>query len=962
MKFKWTLILLFLIPLTMLAQRGKVVGTVTDKNTGEPLVGVNIVIEGTFLGTSTDIDGLFLLLNVDPGIYTLRAMYVGYRDMIIENIRVSVNVTTEVNFELTEEALTSDAIVVVAERPLVNKNITNSNSIIKSEDIANLPIRGVNAIVAQEAGIVADMQDNLYVRGSRSDAVSYYVDGVLVNNPVFGGSQTAVITNAIEEIQFQAGGYSAEYGGANGGIISTHTKVGTEKYDVGVELITDNFIGVGNDYLGGGYSFGQSEYILTVGGPLLPSYKNLRFFVAANNDFERSPQEFYKGTDLKGIFDPGFGAAADTFDFYYPDGYRVGAWTNDYNIQGNLTWNLQPITFRLNSSFKRTEGSVGVDIDEYATRSRAGKNEGHTITGSLKMTHVLSTTTFYDVIVNYFNDYYVRMDPIFRHNITAYGDSIENAAVGTQMLGDGQNIPTNDAYGWAFVPGPRPYNLYRKQKSQSIGGRLDFLTQIGQHNEVKFGGEFQRYTIRRYSLSPRSIAALQKSVADGSINDIYNRLDNYGYDVFGNETDSGLERARNPLLGGVYVQDKLEYKDLIVNAGMRLDYFDTDSKEFENPHNVKVDDNGEIDQSTLKDVKPFVQLSPRLGFSFPVTENTVFHAQYGKFYQQSRLRDIYLGYNVAIDNIKGGFAIQNPVGYGLRPERTTSYEIGFKKQLGNNFAFDVTLFYKDIKDQIQSRSIYADEGANHNQYYAFVNGDFSTVKGLDFKLQLRRTNRLMASIDYTYSNAMGTGSNPSSAFRIIWQSPTATPFFPQQIAPLDFNQTHKGNINLDYRYGFDDGPTVLGSKILSGFGANVLFQFNSGFNFTRWIGYGNTRSPLEPLNASTTPWVFQVDARLNKSLKIGPISADVYVWIVNLFNRKNVVDVFNTSGDPADDGWLAYSEGIAAAEGYRQYGDEFVDMYKKVYLARIQGTQDNDVVYTNFATPRQIKLGIRLDF
>ena len=102
--------------------------------------------------------------------------------------------------------------------------------------------------------------DNLYVRGSRADAISFYVDGVLVNNPVTGGSQTGIINNAIEEIQVQAGGYPAEYGGANGGIVSSSTRTGSEVYKIGMEAITDNLAGAGEDYLGG-YSYGYSEYI-----------------------------------------------------------------------------------------------------------------------------------------------------------------------------------------------------------------------------------------------------------------------------------------------------------------------------------------------------------------------------------------------------------------------------------------------------------------------------------------------------------------------------------------------------------------------------------------------------------------------------------------------------------------------------------------------------------------------------
>jgi hypothetical protein len=180
------ILMLIIIPVIVHAQTGKVVGKATDLQTGEPLVGANIIVEGTNLGAATNANGDYLILNVPPGTYTLRARYIGYREVNYENIKVSVNLTTEVNFELPSEAYQTQTVNIVAPKPLINKNTTNDVSIVRKEDIENIPIRGVNAIVATQAGVVAT-GNNMYVRGSRADAVAYYVDGVLVNDPVYGG-------------------------------------------------------------------------------------------------------------------------------------------------------------------------------------------------------------------------------------------------------------------------------------------------------------------------------------------------------------------------------------------------------------------------------------------------------------------------------------------------------------------------------------------------------------------------------------------------------------------------------------------------------------------------------------------------------------------------------------------------------------------------------------------------------
>jgi len=943
---KLSFLLFLFFPFILFAQTGKIVGTVTDAHSGEPLIGANVVLEGTLLGTAADIDGNLLILNVGPGTYSFRASYVGYQDLIIKNIRVSVNLTTEVNFQLQEELLESDAIVIVAERPLINKNVTNSTSIISAQEIENLPLRGVNAIVSQQAGIVNQGGD-LYIRGSRLDQVAFYLDGVLVNEMVFGGATTWAINNAVEEIQVQAGGYSAEYGGANGGIISTHTKVGGENYHINVELVTDNFAPVGEEYLGG-YSYGQSEHVLTFSGPVVPSYKNLKFFVAANNLFYRSLPRFYIGIDEKGVYDPALAASgrADTFDVYYPEGYEVNSHQNTYKIQGNLTWDLSPVTLRFNGSYKYTEGKNGADIIWYNSRDRVGINQGQTITAGLKFTHVLSGRSFYDVSVTYFNDFAIpHMDPIFKHNITAYGDSIENSKVGTLLEGDGEMPIDYSAYGLDFRSRTQPYNWYVKQRQKTWRIAANFLYQLGKHNEIKMGGDYSIYEIRRYeNWGPEFIAGLARSVADRDPRDIYAYLNNYGYDIYGNQTDIGVQAPKYPVFAGLYIQDKIEYNDLIVNAGLRFDYFFTDDQEFINPHNIQFDENDIVDPSALRDLDAFTMLSPRLGFSFPVTEKTIFHAQYGKFYQQSRLRDIYKSYDEASDAVKGG----GWVGYGIKPERTTQYEIGFRQQLGPSFAFDLTAFYKDIKDQIHFRPIYADPEANHELYYAYVNGAFETVKGIEFKVDLRRSSRVAGSFDYTFSNAQGTGSKSWEMHRVGGEA-TGEIEFLQQIAPVSFNQTHRGSVNLDYRFGMGDGGPVL-----QRLGLNMLFQFTSGFNYTRAEDFSWLRA-LESLNFSTTPWTYRLDIKLDKSFMIGPVDVNLYLWITNVFNTQNVVQVFNTSSDAYDDGFLATGTGETRGDGYALYGADKQALFEKLYRTM---TYDP----TNFGPPRQIRLGLRLDY
>ena len=336
----------------------------------------------------------------------------------------------------------------------------------------------------------------------------------------------------------------------------------------------------------------------------------------------------------------------------------------------------------------------------------------------------------------------------------------------------------------------------------------------------------------------------------------------------------------------------------------------------------------------------------------------MFFAQYGKFVQQSRLRDVYLGASLSSDNIRGGYAIENPVGYGLKPETTIQYDFGFRQQIGEFMSFDISAFYKDIRDQIQVRQVTSAPGAQHGAYDAWVNGDFATTTGVSLKVDLRRVERIQASIDYTWSDARGTGSSPATSFRSIWLSPTSTPFLPKYTTPLAFDQTHRGSLNIDYRFMSGDGPSFGGVHPLENLGLNMLFTFNSGHPYTLVDenSYDNRRQPVEVLNESRTPWNFQIDARLDKSVDIAGLDVNFYIWVINLLDTKNVQDVFIQTGSASDNGYLSTIPGRQELQTYAAYGEVFENLYRDFYY------QYNIQNANFYGPPRQVRLGLRLTF
>jgi len=271
-------ILLIIFPTLIFAASGKLSGVVTDGSTGDPLIGVNIVIEGTTLGASTDIDGYFVILNIPAGNYNVNFNYIGYRSVSVENVRVVPDITKRLDMAMEETSLElGEQIVVTADRPFFESGATNTVRVLESDEIARMPVKGVNQVVATNAGVVmADGQGGdlntaaINVRGGRDNETLIVVDGIPYNDAVFGGAAGSVPDAAIEQISSQLGGFSSKYGSAQSGVINIVTKGGATKYFGSVEGATSSFL---DDY-------NYNQVTGTFGGPLIPGKSRFDFFLS----------------------------------------------------------------------------------------------------------------------------------------------------------------------------------------------------------------------------------------------------------------------------------------------------------------------------------------------------------------------------------------------------------------------------------------------------------------------------------------------------------------------------------------------------------------------------------------------------------------------------------------------------------------------------------------------------------
>jgi len=989
-KFLLSVLIFSIIPTLIFAASGKIRGQILDDKTKEALVGASVVIVGTNYGAVTDVDGNFIVLNVPPGTYALRASFIGYQNTTVNNIKVSEDLSTEINFRLISSEVQLSEVIIINDRPLVNKNATNAVRIGTQEDIQKLPIRGVQAAVALSPGVV-QQNGNLYIRGGRSDEVGYYLEGANTRSIANGTNLTTVIPDALEEFQVQAGGYTAEYGGANSGIVRQSLKTGGQEYKISIQGETDNFTPQYKKALGT-YSYGYSNYTMTIGGPI-PGMKNVKFFVAGENQFQRDNQVlFWEGFTMKNLTDL---SSATTPKFVKDEltikPGNIPGLSNRYTTNGTLSFDLQPFLIRVGGSFSRqkTQNTADILTNLYATE-RLGITDVSNLLLNTKITHILNTTTSYDFNVSYMDNRTKTYDPDHGDNFFKYNDSLENAK-----------------YGYTFKnynTGPTQYNFYNfgvnrfgttqatfnKGKQTRYGASFDITSQVSSEHQLKVGASIEEYRVSNYTTASSALLGYYRNNPDDARTAGLKRdyaiaqngaVNNYGYDWYGNELSDidNIDGPKAPRYIGAYLQDKIEYSDLVVNAGVRLDYIDNDDIRFiddpnttnitEGPENPSVDNTiftayPVYKASGIAKSKAFVGVSPRLGFSFPVSDRTVFHLQYGKFIQSPQLNLIYRGRGNQATIFSGGNFIPNPVGFNIQPERTTTYEVGFTQQFTENAAFDITGFYKDINGQIQIQRITTAVGSPVAGYNTYANGDFVTTKGVEVSLRLRRINRLKAQFNYTYSDAQGTGSATNSAVSSV-ESGT---LYPSVISPLDFNQTHKGSVNLDYS--FDKGD---GGPILEQVGTNILFTFNSGHPFTRSTGSIGQQGastgalvesdarfsvPLEAINSSTTPWVFNFDARLYKGIEIGGINAEVYVYVQNLMNTKNVINVYRRSGNAYEDGFLSNPD--LSASIVNQLGPGYVELYRNINL--VNGRHYRTVTGNNlYGTPRQIRFGMRLE-
>lgn len=907
-------LLLMLFPILAHAQSGKIAGQVTERGTGEQLIGVNVMLDGTRQGTVTNSNGEFVLIGVRPGTYTVVFSYIGFQTQRVEGIQVATGQTTRLDVELGEEVIQGEEIVVQAERPLVQKDLTASKKTVGAEEIDALPVESFLGVLTTQAGVNTGPGGEIHIRGGRSNEIAYLVDGLSVGNPFnTNGLATSVATDAIQEMTVISGAFNAEYGKAMSGIVNLVTKEGTPNFGGSFSFYGGDTATRHGDIFFTPESVNLNTYTLegTLSGPL-PILDRSSFFLSFRQDVDNGyiygKQQHLPSDSANFNVDPNRLAQIQQyipgFDdpnawYYELHGKPWYAYAEGEEIPGELvsmnnsqsTNFIGKLTLRPLSGAK-VEYSFLLDKGQrcpfnFAYRFNPdGTSEvrDQSLNHSIHWTHAISDRTFYTIrasLQDYTYSDYLYENPTDPRYVSS-----------RRILG----FPGNN-----FLLGGNEKG-YVTEEAQSFRTKLDITRQFGVIHEAKAGLDLQLHRLSRDNFTILFDGNLYRQPT------VLPADESPAHDTYVNQPVSEFS---------AYLQDKLEFDDFIINAGLRYEFFD--------PHSQYIPNLLEPKQSRAETDRTHLLL-PRLGVSFPITEQGIIHFSYGHFAQMPSLRSMYI-------NPEFEFPVNAVPTFGnanIRPERTVQYELGLQQQLTSDLAFDVTGFFKDIRDYLALQTLRYSTIAGEDRYGIYLNLDYANVKGLTFALTKRRARNglVAATVDYTFQVAEGNNTDTDAFFFNVLSGRETE----LELVPLDFDQRH-----------------ILSSTVTltrpGSWGLSMIGQFGTGYPYTPLL----IEQKIDQLpKQGRKPATHNVNLHVYKDFQIGRAQMRLFGKMFNVLDHLSERFVFD------DTGRATYS-----LNGRRGTHASWESYYGQLGV--------NDLATYNtrpqyYSRPREVRLGITLSF
>jgi outer membrane receptor protein involved in Fe transport len=877
---------------------GKIAGEVLDKTNDEPLAGVNIILEGTHFGAVSSIDGSFYMLNIPPGTYTVIFQMIGYKTVKMEKVQVSVNRTAFVNAALEQTILEEEVIVVQADKVSMKKDQTGSMKTVSSEQMDVMPIENIDDVVSLQAGVVND-----HFRGGRRHEVSYMVDGLQVDE-VFGGEGTTVTieADAVSEVEVITGNFNAEYGRAMSGVVNSVIKDGSPDFEASASAASATYLTSHNDVFPGLESidpFRNQDYKFSISGPVLSN--KILFFVNARYQDEKNHLNGIRRFKVNDFSD----YSSDNENFWITEANGDGEYV-PMNNNKNLSI-LTKLTFNIWNTLKTSLLYTRND-DEWNGYSHVfkynpdglGTTYRETDMYQLQLNHTLGQSAFYILNVSYidnYNGYYLYENPLDSRYVH---DGFLRSNAETGFYTGGQNKDHN------------------KRTLKDLNFKFDLTWQLNRQHNIKTGVMgIQHWLDNKYQsiqnyyrfYPPPGINIDEFVVVDGKITYPY-----YKPIVLGDSSNYSDIYQVEPYEAAAYIQDKMEFMEMVVNLGLRMDYFDPNTvypSDRRNPDNSISNQN----QSSYPKTDPQMQISPRLSLAYQLGKTAVLRFSYGHFFQMPPLYAMYQdhAFNVAPTDY------QTTMGNAqLKAEKTVQYEIGLWQELFEGMGFDVTLYYRDIYNLLSAVVI---STYNQIEYGLYSNKDYGNTKGLELTANYN-LGKWYANLNYTLQYTRGNADNPTQTFNRAGQ--TIDPV--NKLIVMSWDQRHTFNTTLGYNQ--------------NNFGFSTILTYGSGSPYT-WAPVSS--NPLVdmniPPNNDYTKSRFNVDLGMYYRFSLwDQTKLELELRVYNLFDRLNEYGVNPTTGRTA--------VAIVQQTDLESHRSNFNDYYDRI--------KDP----SGYSAPRLVKLGL----
>jgi len=836
-------------------------------------------------------------------------------------------------------------VIIEAERPLVEMDRTSTASYVDAETISELPVQEVSQLIELQAGVVTGSSGEMHFRGGRSREVAYLVDGVPVSD-VFsqgGGSTLHIENSVVQELQVISGTFNAEYGSAQSGVVNVVTKNPEEQFHGEVQFFsgdhissqTDRFMAIDNIN-----PLAERDFQATFSGPI-PGIKNLGFFATTrlrNNESHRWGEQRYNVQDgfyidaYRNWFTDRYSDQISEFgEIPIPDSLITGnrknspLWHgNNFSFTGKLTYVPMPLlnfnyTVFYNSGESVKQWNDNGDQRRYSPFGNP-KNYNQSHHHIFSMMHNPTKNIFYNLRFSY------QYNKGWSH---LYEDPSDPRY---------QSVGTSDPV-TGFVQGDQSFGRSNNRRFVYLLNG-DFNWQINRHNSIKLGFDAKFHDIK-YVDQPLTNTDETRSriFPDGKELEFDAYVDTMlawgGKSIpelrLTNDNDASyIVNQLKPREYAIYLQDKIEVGEIILNAGLRLDAFDSQGYTLINRRLKFI----ELVQASNRKRTPIkYQLSPRLGLSFPISTQGAFHVSYGHFFQMpsfSLLFDDPVDESMArthLDDITVGET-------NLDPERTISYEIGLQQQVSEDYAADLTVFYKDMRNLLGVEQITTSDVITYRRY---VNRDYGNSKGITLAIEKLRTGLISGGIDYTYQVAKGSASDHNYlALMVVSErmSGSTVQYVERQILPLNWDQRHTVNMTLSFSKPKNWTVSFIGS-------------WGSGLPYTPSSLEERQLPESEFKNSARKPIRWDLDMKAHKKFKMFGLDYKLFLRVYNIFDHLNEFTVHSVTG--------------RATNVARRPVD--LEILKQRLETGGQFTlEENDRNPGWFSSPRKIQLGLAITF